>query len=111
MDLIQVEHLGSCLKSVTSHDETVIQVGEASEEILDIIKGIKEELSKDNLQAYQVIKLEKRLAMLAAKIAIVKVGANSDIELKEKQIELKMLSAPLKPQSKKVLCLVEESLY
>ena len=84
MDLIQVEHLGSCLKSVTSHDETVIQVGEASEEILDIIKGIKEELSKDNLQAYQVIKLEKRLAMLAAKIAIVKVGANSDIELKEK---------------------------
>ena len=32
----------------------------------------------------KIIKLEKRLAMLAAKIAIVKVGANSDIELKEK---------------------------
>ena len=31
-----------------------------------------------------VIKLEKRLAMLAAKVAIVKIGANSDIELKEK---------------------------
>ena len=33
----------------------------------------------------QLVKLEKRLAMLAAKIAIVKIGANSDIELKEKQ--------------------------
>ena len=38
---------------------------------------------KDN-PPYKVIKLEKRLAMLAARIAIVKVGANSDIELKEK---------------------------
>ena len=33
----------------------------------------------------KLLRLEKRLAMLAAKIAIVKVGANSDIELKEKQ--------------------------
>jgi chaperonin GroEL len=84
MDMIQVEHLGSCLKSVTSHNDTVIQVKESSQEILDIIEGIKSELAQGDLQAYQVIKLEKRLAMLAAKIAIVKIGANSDIELKEK---------------------------
>ena len=83
MDLIQVEHLGTCLKSVTTHEETILQFGESSQEVLDIIIDIKEELSKDN-PAHKVIKLEKRLAMLAAKIAIVKVGANSDIELKEK---------------------------
>jgi len=83
MDLIQVEHLGSCLKSVTTHEETILQFGESSQEVLDIIDEIKNELSKDN-PPHKVIKLEKRLAMLAAKIAIVKVGANSDIELKEK---------------------------
>ena len=83
MDLIQVEHLGTCLKSVTTHEETILQFGESSQEILDIIEDIKEQLSKDN-PSYEVIKLEKRLAMLAARIAIVKVGANSDIELKEK---------------------------
>ena len=83
MDLIQVEHLGMCLKSVTTHEETILQFGESSREILDIIVEIKNELSKDN-PPHKVIKLEKRLAMLAAKIAIVKVGANSDIELKEK---------------------------
>ena len=33
----------------------------------------------------QVIGYEQRLARLSAKVAIVKVGANSDIELKEKQ--------------------------
>ena len=83
MDLIQVEHLGSCLKSVTTHNETVIQIKETSDKVLNIIEDIKEQLSKDN-PSYEVIKLEKRLAMLAARIAIVKVGANSDIELKEK---------------------------
>ena len=37
-----------------------------------------------NQPSHKVIKLEKRLARLTAKIAIVKVGANSEIELKEK---------------------------
>ena len=49
----------------------------------DIIEDIKEKLSKD-LASHEVIRLEKRLAILSARIAIVKVGANSDIELKEK---------------------------
>jgi chaperonin GroEL len=83
MDMIQVEHLGSCLKSVTSHDETIIQVKESSEEIISILEDIKKQL-KSSLANHEVIKLEKRLAFLSAKIAIVKVGANSDIELKEK---------------------------
>ena len=64
MDLIKPEFLGRCLKSNTTESETILQVGESSDEI--------------------VIRLEKRLARLSAKIAIVKVGANSDIELKEK---------------------------
>lgn len=83
LDLIQPEHLGTCIKSVTSHEDTVLHVGEPSEEILDIIKDIKISLL-DNNTNYQVIKLEKRLARLTAKISIVKVGANSEIELKEK---------------------------
>jgi len=83
MDMIQIEHLGNCLKSVTSHEETIIQVEDSSEEILDIIKGIKNKITETKLP-HEVIKLEKRLAMLSAKIAIVKIGANSEVELKEK---------------------------
>jgi chaperonin GroEL len=83
MDSIRPEYLGICLKSTTSTLETIIQVGEASEEINALIKEVKKELKKD-LANHEVVKLEKRLARLAAKIAIVKVGANSDIELKEK---------------------------
>lgn len=83
LDLIQPEHLGSCIKSITSHEDTVLHVGEPSEEILSIIEDIKKSLLNNNTN-YQVIKLEKRLARLTAKISIVKVGANSEIELKEK---------------------------
>jgi chaperonin GroEL len=83
LDLIQPEHLGTCIKSITSHEETILHVGETPEDILEIIDDIKKSLLENN-PSHLVIKLEKRLARLTAKIAIVKVGANSEIELKEK---------------------------
>ena len=83
MDLIQPEHLGTCLKSITDDFETIIQVGGVTEEVQTLIDSIKEQL-ESKLSPGEVIRLEKRLARLSAKVAIVKVGANSDIELKEK---------------------------
>jgi chaperonin GroEL len=83
MDMIQPGHLGTCIKSVTSHEDTVLQVEEPSEEILSVIKELKQQVLEEK-NPNKVVKLEKRLAMLSAKIAIVKVGANSEIELKEK---------------------------
>ena len=84
LDLIKVEYLGKCVKSITTDNETILQVKDTSDEVKEVIHEIKNKLNKKNT-ANEVVKLEKRLAMLAAKIAIVKVGANSDIELKEKQ--------------------------
>ena len=49
-----------------------------------LIEKVKKDLTK-KLKPHEVIGLEQRLARLSAKVAIVKVGANSDIELKEKQ--------------------------
>ena len=84
LDAVDVDYLGSCLKSVTSHEDTVITVSEASEKIKDVIRSIKEKLTNNTLKSWEVVKLEKRLSMLTAKIAVVKVGANSEVELKEK---------------------------
>ena len=84
LDLIQVEYLGKCVKSITTETETILQVNETTDKVKEVIKDIKNKLLQKNT-ANEVVKLEKRLAMLAAKIAIVKIGANSDIELKEKQ--------------------------
>ena len=85
MDIIQPEHLGICIKSVTNHEETILQVDlteniEVKETIALLEKNIKE-TKNPNI----IIRLEKRLAKLKAKVATVKVGANSEIELKEKR--------------------------
>ena len=83
MEMIQPEHLGGCVKSVTSHEDTILQVEESPQQVIEVIDEIKSKLLKEK-NPNKLIKLEKRLAMLSAKIAIVKVGANSEIELKEK---------------------------
>jgi len=83
LDLISPDKLGECVKSITSDQETIIQIKETPEQVNEIIGQIKENLETEKSPA-QVIRLETRLARLSAKVAIVKVGANSEIELKEK---------------------------
>ena len=84
MDLIETDYLGKCLKSTSTEHETIIQIEETPEKVKDVIKIINkqiEETSNTNLR----IRYEKRLARLLAKVAVVKVGANSEVELKEKK--------------------------
>ena len=83
LNTIEVDYLGECIKTTTDNDQTVIQVDSNSEEVEDIIKQIKKDLKK-KLKPHKIVGLEKRLARLSAKVAIVKVGANSEVELKEK---------------------------
>ncbi len=84
MDIIDPEHLGTCLKVVTNHEDTIMQVDLSSnEDVKDIIKLLEDQI-KNTKNPNLIIRLEKRLAKLKAKVAVVKVGANSEIELKEK---------------------------
>ena len=85
MDLIQPEHLGTCIKSVTSHEDTILQVDLSDKpEVEDTINRLEEQI-KNSKNNNIIIRLEKRLAKLKAKVATVKVGANSEVELKEKR--------------------------
>ena len=83
MDLILPEYLGNCLKAVTDDSETILQVNSTTEEVQLLIDELKTQL-EGKLNPAEVIRLERRLARLSAKVAVVKVGANSDVELKEK---------------------------
>ena len=85
MDLIQPEHLGTCIKSVTNHEETILQVDiSKNSEVNDTIKLLEDQI-KETKNPNILVRIEKRLAKLKAKVSIVKVGANSEIELKEKR--------------------------
>ena len=84
IDLIEPEHLGECLKSVTTEIDTVLQIGKTPEAVINLIDKLELDL-KQTKDPVLVQKIEKRLARLSAKVAIVKVGANSEVELQEKQ--------------------------
>ena len=83
MDLIDVSHLGTCLKSITTSDETIIQVDGISDDVKDLMKQLKKELKTTKINGKKHL-LEKRLSRLGGKVGVVKVGANSEVELKEK---------------------------
>ena len=82
IDLIGPDQLGQCIKSVSNDQETIIHVGETSEEVKGLIEEIKSKLTSTK-NANEIIKLETRLARLSGKVAVVKVGANSEVELQE----------------------------
>ena len=85
MDVIQPEHLGSCIKSVTNHEETILQVDLTDNDDVKNTINLLESNIKETKNPNVVIRLERRLAKLKAKVATVKVGANSELELKEKK--------------------------
>jgi chaperonin GroEL len=84
IDLIGPEHLGELTKSISSMHETILRIGESSDAVKDLIKELKAKLKTAKHPAI-VVAYEKRLARLSGKVAVVKVGANSEVELKEKR--------------------------
>ncbi len=80
-----VELLGSARKVVVTKDETTVVEGSGAEEdIKGRISQIKAEI--DNTDSdYDREKLQERLAKLSGGVAVIKVGAATEVELKEKK--------------------------
>ena len=83
MDLIDPSHLGKAKKVTSNKENTIIQVEKTPEAVKDLIEEIQQKQAVEKIPGFKLAH-EKRLALLAAKVAVVKVGANSEIELKEK---------------------------
>ena len=83
MDLIQPEHLGECSKAITNKDETILEVDELNEEVKELVELVKSQMEETKFPGKK-LQLEKRLAILSCKVSVIKVGANSEVELKEK---------------------------
>jgi chaperonin GroEL len=79
------QFLGSARLSTVSKDETTIVDGKGSEEAIEArAVEIKEQI--DNATSfYEKEKLQERLGKIVGGVAIINVGGNSDIEIKEKK--------------------------
>jgi chaperonin GroEL len=77
--------LGTARKVVVTKDETTIVEGAGSDdEIKGRINQIKAEIDKTDSD-YDREKLQERLAKLTGGVAVIKVGAATEVELKEKK--------------------------
>ena len=85
VDSVTLDMLGSARKIVVTKDETTLVEGAGDqEEIAGRITQIKGEI--DNTDSdYDREKLQERLAKLSGGVAVLKVGAATEVELKEKK--------------------------
>lgn len=80
-----IDMLGSCDKVVVSKDNTTIVNGRGdSQAIKDRVNQIKNEIAASTSD-YDKEKLQERLAKLAGGVAVLYVGAPSEVEMKEKK--------------------------
>jgi len=84
LDAVSLNVLGEVEKVVTDNKSTVITTLETSPDVSERIKEVQK-LHKKITDTFLKKKVEQRIAMLSGSVGIIKVGANSKVELKEKK--------------------------
>jgi chaperonin GroEL len=85
LDTATLDLLGSARKVVITKDETTIIEGAGDpDQIAGRVSQIRNEIEKSDSD-YDREKLQERLAKLAGGVAVIKVGAATEVELKEKK--------------------------
>ena len=85
LETVQIGDLGQARKVVATKDDTTVIEGKGSDkDIKGRIEQIKAEMEKSTSD-YDKEKLQERLAKLAGGVAIIRVGAGTEVELKEKK--------------------------
>jgi chaperonin GroEL len=88
LDTATVADLGKARRVVANKDDTTIIEGHGSDEAIQArIKQIKAQI-EDATSDFDREKLQERLAKLAGGVAVIKVGAASEVELKEKKFRV-----------------------
>jgi len=84
----ELNHLGNAKKVISNKDNSIIQDGKGNPgEIKDRISQLQKELD-DSTSDFDKEKLAERLAKLSGGVAVIKVGAATEVELKEKKFRI-----------------------
>jgi len=85
LDSSTIEDMGRARKVVVDKEDTTIIEGKGSDENIQArIKQIKAQI-EESTSEFDKEKLQERLARLAGGVAVIKVGAATEVELKEKK--------------------------
>ena len=84
LDLISPDCLGEVQKAVTDDKTTVLTTMDLGLDLKERIQDVQKSIKKEKNQ-YIKRRLDQRLAMLSGSVGLVRVGADSKVELKEKK--------------------------
>ena len=85
LESVSLTDLGSAKKVIVSKEETVIVEGQGKKSnIKERVAEIRAQIKKTSSD-YDIEKLQERLAKLSGGVAVIKVGAASEVEAKEKK--------------------------
>jgi chaperonin GroEL len=85
LDSVQISDLGRAGKVVSTKDDTTVIDGKGDEKAINgRVDQIKVEIDRSTSD-YDKEKLQERLAKLAGGVAVIRVGAATEVELKEKK--------------------------
>ncbi|MCH2188580.1 chaperonin GroEL [Candidatus Gracilibacteria bacterium] len=88
LENVDMSHLGSAENIVASQSTTTIIGGKGnSSDIADRVAEIKTQITTTDSK-YDAEKLQERLAKLDGGVAVIKVGAASEVEMKEKKLRI-----------------------
>jgi chaperonin GroEL len=85
LDLIDIDCLGEAHTAITDDKNTVLTVDVTIEDLKERKKGIQKTINKLDKDPFLRKKHQQRLAMLSGSIGVIKVGADSKVEMKEKK--------------------------
>ena len=85
LDLIDIDCLGEAYTAITDDKNTVLTIDTPEDEMEERIESIKKTIDKWEKNPFIQKKHRERLAMLSGSVGMVKVGADSKVELKEKK--------------------------
>jgi len=85
LDLIDISCLGEAHTAITDSKNTVLTIDTPEDELEERIASIQKLVDKEDKNPFLKKKHQQRLAMLSGSVGIIKVGADSKVELKEKK--------------------------
>lgn len=90
LDSIDIKQLGRAKRVLVTKESTTIVVdSEENETLKDQVKTLRKRIELDNFtNPYEKNKILERLARLDGAVAVINVGAGSDVELKEKKLRI-----------------------
>ena len=85
LDLIDIDCLGVAYTAITDNKNTVLTIEAPESELKKRVESIQKLIDKETKNPFIKKKHQQRLAMLSGSVGMIKVGADSKVELKEKK--------------------------